>query len=144
MTLLSDLLRSRAFIGAMMLLTVSMGLFLLPVPQHEMPTFRKNAAAEQSTLTDQSLEVLAQQFDLSELPPEPTRKTPPPDPIAAINGHRLIGVALTEDDAVAIIEVNNRRLQVREGDTVSGFIVTQLSPRTVHLQKGEIKTSLTF
>jgi general secretion pathway protein N len=78
----------------------------------------------------------------TEAPPEP-QEAPPP---AQDSTYRLVGVIAAGDDTVVMLseEATGAIRRIRAGDTVDGWRVTVVDPRTVMLQNGAERRTLTM
>lgn len=116
--------------------------FFLPSP-HMAPPAMKMGAAPEFTVNEElhlSYDHAYALFDHSVRPPEPTPTIAEPvvDPAAAISSYRLFGVTLHEDGAIALLFDGDRTFNLKEGDILEGFSVSNIEARRIEFRQGEI------
>lgn len=130
-----------------------LALFILLRPHPEYPglslappAFQQEPAPAGRVLTPERLNAF---FDIARLPlpkaPEPAPVLAPVvDPAAAIKRHKLLGITISEDDAVALVSDGGRQILLKEGDSLAGFVATQIRPRGIVFEKDGVVAVLSL
>jgi len=69
--------------------------------------------------------------------PPPSEHDDPPPTVDSRPTIRLLGITLTNERRVAMIEINGLTLRIEEGGDVNGWQVTQIEPRKIRLENSE-------
>lgn len=88
-------------------------------------------------------------FDFTRLPSPKQPETPPApamtiDPAAAIKRHRLLGITINENEAVALLTDGTHQITLKRGDNLANFTVTHIRPREVVFEKGGVVAALSL
>ena len=120
------------------------------------PTFTEPSRAEpfaQNGQTSRDVVLSADKanalFNLARLPsPEAPAPVPAPvvriDPAAALKRHRLLGITINENEAVALVTDGARQMLLKEGDSLADFVVKTISPRQVTFEKDGVVAALSL
>ena len=140
---------NRSHFASLALLIAGAVFLVWPAPERTVPAI----AHDDNGLTDQvnGLELRAEKaqtlFNLAGLPAVPAPEPPPPqpatvDPAAAIKRHRLVGVSVHEEGALALLTDGLTHFTVATGDTLAGFTITKISARRVDFAKEGVRATL--
>jgi hypothetical protein len=132
---------SKMRIASAVIFITAVGVFLWRPAPPILPAAHAGTALETSMYRGDaiSLKRAKAYFDLSVLPAEPTLSVAPPpvDPAAGLQRYQLLGVTVNKAGAVALVSDGVRPFNLKLGDVLKDFIVSNIEPRRVEFKRDD-------
>ena len=117
-----------------------------PMPDMTLPKIKTAATMETIGVDEHFFSYSHAQtlFDRSTLPPVliPAITNPIDNPTSEIIRHQLLGITLNKSGAVALISDGAHTFNLKTGDILEGFVVSNIESRRIEFKKGDISAAL--